>query len=324
MHPLERRTLRSQQSEARKALPEIRSLIEQGKYEEAQKLVGDKFMARPIRQASYQTLGDLLITSPGGDSVTGYRRELNIDTAIARTEFSIGSTATVREVFISPVDQVIVLRISARETKRADRQGRLNFNLAMQTPQRASTSTEGNATLILRGVNGDSNGIKGALRFEARVHVITTGGKVVADASQLHIQNADSAVILIAAATSYKKFDDVSGDPSALTASAIQSASAKSYETLRAAHIAEHQRLFRSVSIDLGHSAAENLPTRQRVKDFATGNDPQLAALYFQYGRYLLLSSSRPGSQPANLQGIWNDSLTHPGTASTRSTSTRR
>jgi alpha-L-fucosidase 2 len=269
-------------------------------------------MSRPIRQAAYQTLGDLLLTTPGGNSVSDYRRELNIDTAIARTEFSLGSVTTVREAFISPVDQVLVIQLSAREIKKAERSGKLSFNLAMQTPQRGTFTTEGNETLILRGSNGDANGVKGALKFEARVRVMIQGGRVVADGTQLHVENADSAVILVAAATSYKNFADVSGDPSAITSKIIECASAKTYETLRAAHIAEHQRLFRSVSIDLGHSESENLSTRQRVKNFAEGKDPQLAALYFQFGRYLLISSSRPGSQPANLQGIWNDSLTPP------------
>jgi alpha-L-fucosidase 2 len=299
--------------EAKAALPEIRRLIDAGRFEEAQALVQQKFMARPLWQAAYQTLGDLLITMSGGDTAREYRRELDLDTATARTEFVLGSVRYVREVFVSPADQVLVVRLSAQEEKRKERSASLNLTLGFQSPQQSGVSVEAGDELVLSGVNTEANGIPGALRFEARLRVVGEGGKVVADKGQLHVSGASSVTLYLAAATSYRRYDDVSGDPKAINLSTLQAAQARSFEELRARHLAEHQRLYRRVGLDLGRSAAaEQLPTDQRVRMSPTEEDPSLATLYFNYGRYLLISSSRPGSQPANLQGIWNDSLNPP------------
>jgi alpha-L-fucosidase 2 len=301
--------------EALAALPEVRRLIAAGDHEAAQRLTQQKLMSRPMRQMPYQTLGDLLFTFAGGEPVANYRRELNLDTAVAQTRYTIGSdtwgTVHVREVFASPVDQVIVVRLTATAPGRPD-QGRLSFLLGAQSQQDATSRTEGTDTLLLDGRNGGAEGIAGALKFQARVKVITDGGTLRADGQQLHVAGARSALVLIAAATSYRRYDDVSGDPAALNVATLRAAAGKTYDQLLAAHTAEHQRLFRRVTLDLGRTPAADLPTDERVRRFAEGNDPALAALYFQYGRYLLISSSRPGSQPANLQGIWNDSLTPP------------
>jgi alpha-L-fucosidase 2 len=169
----------------------------------------------------------------------------------------------------------------------------------------------------MRGVNGDGAGATadgrpmiGALRFEARVRVLTTGGTRRAADGAVVVRDADAVTLLIAAATSYRTFEDVGGDPAARVAAVLDPASRKSVDALRAAHLRDYQPLFRRVSLDLGASKA--MPTDERVGAFADGQDPGLAALYFQYGRYLLLASSRPGSQPANLQGIWNDSMSPP------------
>jgi alpha-L-fucosidase 2 len=302
-------------SDARAALPEVRRLIDAGDYDAAQKLAGEKLMARPATQMPYQTLGDLMFTFAGGEPTATYRRELNLDSAVAKTEFTIGNsnwgTAHVREVFASPVDQVIVVRITATAPGRPD-QGRLTFTLGAQSHQQANTRTEGDNVLILEGRNGGSANIAGALKFQAKVKVVLDGGTLRADGQQLHISGARSALVVIAAATSFRNYHDVTGDPAALNEATLAAVAGKTYDALLAAHTAEHQRLFRRVSIDLGRTPAADLPTDERVRRFAEGNDPALASLYFQYGRYLLISSSRPGSQPANLQGIWNDSLTPP------------
>jgi alpha-L-fucosidase 2 len=256
-----------------------------------------------------------MFTFSGGEPTATYRRELNLDTAVAKTELTIGTTAWgtvhVREVFASAVDQVIVMRVTATAPNRPD-QGRLTFTLGVSSHQLANSRTEGDDVLLLDGRNGGSAGIAGALKFQARVKVIADGGSLRADGQQLHVSGARSALVLIAAATSFQKYNDVSGDPDALNRATIAAASGKTYDQLYAAHTAEHQRLFRRVSLDLGRTPAADLPTDERVRGFATGNDPALASLFFQYGRYLLISSSRPGTQPANLQGIWNDSLTPP------------
>jgi alpha-L-fucosidase 2 len=301
--------------EALAALPEVRRLIAAGEHEAAQKLAQQKLMSRPLRQMPYQTLGDLMFTFSGGEPAATYARELDLDTAVATTRLTIGNsqwgTAHVREVFASPVDQVIVVRLTATAPNRPD-QGRLTFTLGVQSHQQANSRTEGGDTLILEGRNGGAEGIAGALKFQARVVVKIDGGSLRADGQQLHVSGARSALVLVAAATSFRRYDDVSGDPAALNAATLAAAGGKTYEQLRAAHTAEHQRLFRRVALDLGRTPAADLPTDERVRRFAEGNDPALAALFFQYGRYLLISSSRPGTQPANLQGIWNDSLTPP------------
>jgi len=303
--------------EALAALPEIRRLIAAGDYAAAQKLAQQKFMSRPLKQMPYQTLGDLMLTFSGGETVASYRRELNLDTAVAKTEYTTGAGTGavnyVREVFVSPVDQVIVLRLTAAAASHPEWGGRLNFTLGLLSPQQANSRTEGNDVLVLEGRNGGAEGIEGALKFQARVMVRLEGGGILrADGQQIHVSGAHSALVLIAAATSFRRYDDVSGDPDALNRATFQAVAGKGFDRLLAAHTAEHQRLFRRVSLDLGHTAAADLPTDERVRRFAEGNDPALAALYFQYGRYLLISSSRPGTQPANLQGIWNDSMNPP------------
>ncbi|MEZ5277037.1 MAG: glycoside hydrolase family 95 protein [Opitutaceae bacterium] len=295
------------------ALPEVRALIDRGEFAAAQELADSKMMGRPRTQMPYQTVGDLILSFAGGDTATGYHRELNLDTAVATTSYTIGggawATTYTREVFASPIDDVIVMRLSAR---RNGQPGQLNFTLGYQSPQMATSWTVDDHTLILAGKNGDYAGIAGALTYQAQAKVIVGDGSIRADGQQLHVRGASTALVIIAVATSFNRYDDTGGDPAARNAATFAAVTGKSYEDLLAAHTTEHQRLFRRVTIDLGRTSAADLPTDERVRRFATGNDPALAALYFQFGRYLLISSSRPGSQPANLQGIWNDNLNPP------------
>ena len=291
------------------ALPEARRLIFAGKYDEAFTLINSNMMAKPVRQMPYETVGDLFLNFPTNETVSDYQRELDLDTAVAHVTYTSGGVKFTREIFSSPVDQVIVVRLTA------DQPGQISFTAGMKTPQQATVKTEGPYTLVMSGVNGEAYGVKGALKFQARVRLLKVGGFMVPDADKktVSVRGADSATLLIAAATSYKNYRDVNGNPEAVVKKQIAAAVKKSFDDLLAAHIAEHQRLFRRVSIDLGVSGdGTKLPTDERIKHFAEGNDSQLAALYFQFARYLLICSSRPGSQPANLQGIWNDSMMPP------------
>ena len=292
--------------EALAALPEARRLVFEGKYREADALVNRKMIAKPRGQMPYQTLGDLLLALPEVRTVANYRRDLDLDTGIARVSYTAEGVKFTREVFASPVDQVIVLRLTA------DKPGQIAFTAGFKTPQKATNTVEGTDTLVLTGVNGAADGIPGALRFQARLKLIATGGTTTVENNRLSVAGANSALLLISAATSYKSFKDVSGDPEAAAKTCLAAASRKPYDTLRQDHVAEHQRLFRRVALDLGVTDAVKLPTDERIKNFAKGNDPHLAALYFQFGRYLLIASSRPGGQPANLQGLWADSLNPP------------
>ncbi|HEU4766440.1 MAG TPA: glycoside hydrolase family 95 protein, partial [Pyrinomonadaceae bacterium] len=291
------------------ALPEARRLIFEGKYKEAHDLVGAKMMAQPIKQMPYEPVGDLKFLFPQHENATNYRRELDLNTAIAKVTYTVGPTTFTREMFVSPVDQVVVVHLTA------DKPGQLSFSAIFETPQKATVSAETSDTLVLSGENGEAFGIKGGLKFEARALVLARGGQAKREndpRTRIVVSNADSAVLLIAAATSYRSYKDVTGDPRVLASGHLKTARDKPIATLRAQHVREHQRLFHRVKLNLGRTAAADLPTDQRPSQFLKGLDPHLATLYFQYGRYLLISSSRPGSQPANLQGIWNHLMTPP------------
>ncbi len=292
------------------ALPEARRLIFAGKYKEAHDLVGARMMAQPIKQMPYEPVGDLKLLFPQHQNVTNYRRQLDLNTAIASVSYDAGEVNFTREMFVSLMDQVIVVHLNAGQSEQ------LSFSVVFETPQKATVSTESSQTLVLSGENGDAFGIKGGLKFEARALVLARGGETRAEKDRIVVSKADSAVLLIAAATSYLNYKNITADPRALVNDYLRLARTKPLRSLRALHVREHQRLFHKVKLNLGRSAAAelstNLPTDQRPAQFLKGLDPQLATLYFQYGRYLLISSSRPGSQPANLQGIWNHLMTPP------------
>ena len=293
--------------DARTALPEVRKMVFNGEYKEAEDSINAHMMGNPSREMPYQPLANLMLDFPAISSVTDYRRDLDLDTAIATTSFIADGVKYVREVFVSPVDQVLIYRVWASQPRR------ISFFLRLTTEQQATITTKAPATLIMSGKNSELRGIPGALKIESRVRVVADGGKTAISSKLIQVQGANAATIYLAAATSFKSYNDVSGDPSARTRAAISNALARRYAQLRARHVAEHQRLFRRVRLDLGHSAAaEQLPTDERIAGFDSTNDPELAVLYFQFGRYLLIASSRPGTQPANLQGIWNDRMLPP------------
>jgi alpha-L-fucosidase 2 len=304
--------------DAKAALPEVRQLVFDGKYKEAAGLISSKVMAKPLKQMPYETVGDLLLNFSAATNVENYRRDLNLDTAVSTVSYTANGVKFTREVFSSPVDQVIVMRITA------DRKGAISFTAGMKTPQKATVNVEFGDTFVMRGTNGDYESVKGALNFEARVKVLADGGttsllrktdsalELPGKGDHLVVNKANSVTFLIAAATSYKSFQDVSANPEEIVKKQVAAASRKSFDKLLKAHVAEHQRLFRRVSLDLGSDDAMKLPTDERIKAFPDVSDPQFATLYFQYGRYLLIGSSRPGSQPAGLQGIWNESMSPP------------
>ncbi len=293
--------------EAARALPQIRRLIEAGDYAAATDLANAKFMATPLRQQPYNTLGELVLTFPGlPETADAYLRDLDLDAATARTRFAHDGVAYGREVIASAPDRVIAIRLTA------DRRGAIALDLAFDSPLKPTLTVEGGDTLVLSGRNGAHFGIQGALKVDCRVKVITRGGKVSAADKAVSVRGADEVLLLVAAATSYRRFDDVSGDPVGANKAVLAKASRKPWAALLADHRADHRRLFRAVSVDFGTTAAAVRPTDERIKASPTTDDPALAALYYQYGRYLLIACSRPGGQPANLQGIWNDKMSPP------------
>jgi alpha-L-fucosidase 2 len=302
--------------DAKKVLPEIRRLVAEEKYHEADTLC--KKMQGPYNQ-SYQPLGNLILKSDVLGSVNDYKRELDLDTAIASVTYRAGEATFTREIFCPVQDRVIAVRLTC------DKPGQIGFTASLDSPVRSQSSVSGD-DLRLTGkapahcdpnyhstanpiVYDDAEG--SGMRFECRVRAIHEGGQLVAEGSSLRIEGADSVTLFIAAATGYRSFDQMPDGPIDCVP-ALDAAVKRSYAQIRDEHVAEHQRLFRRVSIDLGKGRTD-LPTDVRLKAFqAKPDDPGLLALYFQYGRYLLIASSRPGSQPANLQGIWNEQVRPP------------
>lgn len=292
--------------EALASLPLARKLVFEGKYDEAAKLIDQKMMAKPLRQMPYETLGDLFISFPGMENAQDYSRDLDIASAVAHVSFKKGGVQYNRSIFSSAPDQVIVIHLTA------DKPGCITFKVGIQTPQKADCTVD-SSRLTLSGTNGSSQGITGILRFDCGVQIRTMGGKISAGPDNtLLVSEADSATIFIAAATGYKNYRDVSADSAGIVKRRLSSALKKTYEKLLNSHMAEYARFFRRVELNLGETEAMKLPTNERIVHFAEGKDPQLATLYFQFARYLLISCSRPGCQPANLQGMWNDSMTPP------------
>ena len=182
----------------------------------------------------------------------------------------------------------------------------------MDRPSKVNVFTRGNDELVLSGITSDHETVKGNVQFEAHVKIMATGGSISANDTALNVAGADAATIYISIATNFTNYNDISGNASERANAYLQDALKKNYDQALKDHIADYQNYFQRVSLDLGVTDAVHKPTDVRLEQFTKGNDPQLVALYFQFGRYLLISSSRPGGQPANLQGIWNDQLAPP------------
>jgi len=289
---------------AYKFLPQIRELLEAGKQKEAEDLAMQEFMSVPVRQRAYQAFGDLLLEFPDiqESGITDYRRELDLDTGVATTRFVYKGVTYKREVFASYPAKVLVVRLSANQPFS------LTFTASLKCAHKDPLTVAATDGISMSGRVEDS-----AIRFEARLTgQATARGLPKSSTHGLFCNGCDSATLILSGATNFQNYRDVSADPKARNDAILAAVAGKSFDALLAEQIADHQSLFRRVSLDLGTSPAARLPTDERIKAFATGNDPQLVALLFQYGRYLLIASSRPGGQPANLQGLWNDSNNPP------------
>ena len=287
---------------AAKFLPELRRLLGEGKQKDAEDLAMREFMSVPLKQEMYQPFGDLLFQFKNHEGASSYQRELDLDGAVATVSYNLGDARFTRTAFSSFPDQVLVQRLVASEP------ARLSFAVRLPCPHGGTYARvlDVNTMLVTGRVDGDG------LRFAALVRVLVSNGSVTVTPAGIMVDKADSATVLVTAATSFQNFRDVSADPEALATAAMQAASARPYDELLSRHQTDHRALFRRVNIDLGTSPAAAQPTDVRMMATDKVNDPQLVALVFQYGRYLLIASSRPGDQPANLQGIWNDRASPP------------
>ena len=295
-------------------VPQVRQLLAEGKVTEAQDLARAKMLSDPVRQKAYQPFGDIRLTFPGHEAATDYQRDLDLDRAIATTRYEVDGVTFTREVFASYPDNVIAIHLTASQP------GKLSFGVRLDSPHKDSRS----AAMLQPGAPSPAAGILSldgqvqtdGLRFASRLKVLAEGGSFRADGSTLSVAAADSATLLLVAATSFNTWEDVSADPEARCAAYVAALGSRDYAALRDTHIADHRKLYRRASLDLGTTEAAGLPTDERVRRVRkAGNpdaDPALAALHFNYGRYLLIACSRPGSQPANLQGVWNELLNPP------------
>jgi alpha-L-fucosidase 2 len=285
---------------AAKFLPQLRELLAAGKQKEAEALGMTEFMSVPLRQMAYQPCGDLWLEFPGHAAARDYRRELDLDAAVATARYCVGETTFTREVFASHPANAIVVRLAA------DRAGQLTFNLRLTSPHEGSTARD----VALPGLAVEGRVKNGAMRFGAQVHARVEGGTSEREGDTLRVTGADRVTLVLTAATNFVSSRELSeADLVARCTAQLDALATTSADTLLAAHQADHRALFRRVALDLGTSPAATLPTEQRLRADDKSADPQLVALVFQFGRYLLIASSRPGSQPANLQGVWNQDL---------------
>lgn len=273
------------------------SLVKPWKY----KVQNDTPPAVAKFQADYQPFGDVFLSFKGTSSATSYKRELELNTAISKTTYTLNGVNYTREYFVSQPNQAIVIHI------KADKAGSISFETLLNSPHKFHTT---------RKVDDKTLGLSlqvrnGALRGESLLRVETKKGSATVSSDRIMVSNADEVTLYLTAGTNYLRYNDVSGDPLTACNSALQSLREKKYLDVRDAHIKEYQQYYNPFSISLGRED-NSLPTNERLAKFSESNDASFAALYVQYGRYLLISSSRPGTRPANLQGIWNDLLTPP------------
>ncbi len=289
---------------AREALPEIRRLIFEGRNREAQELCGRAIISPTSHGMPYQTVGSLLLDFDEMGPVGGYRRELDLTTAVATTRYTSGGVHFTREAFTSFPDSLLIVRLSASQP------GMLSFTVGYASPEGARRSVQAldGGVLRLDGRGSDHEGVHGAVRFTALTRIRCVGGEVTADGDRLRVKGATEATLHVAVATNFVDYRTLAGDPAARAVRQLEQAP-EEYEAAREVHAAAYRRMFDRVAFRLGGPSRSGVPTDRRIAEFAAVDDPGLAALYFQFGRYLLICSSQPGGQPANLQGIWNDKL---------------
>ena len=292
---------------AKGALPRVRSLIAEGKYREAQNLADASIMPGANRNSGmpYQTFGDLYISMPGHGSYTGYRRELSLDSALSVVSYTVGGVSYRRETIatLGPGDNVVAVRLTASKP------GMITFTACLTSPHHDVITRSEGGEVTLSGVTSRHEGLKSLVRFQGRMAADVSGGTVTSSGGVISVSGADEAVVYVSIATNVKSYNDVSADEQERTRNGLRAAMAKGYAALREAHLGVFTGYMGRVKLDLGPDRFPSVPTDRRIAAFAATADPWLVATYFQFGRYLLICSSQPGTQPATLQGIWNDKM---------------
>ncbi|MFP3591415.1 glycosyl hydrolase family 95 catalytic domain-containing protein [Chryseobacterium sp. SIMBA_038] len=289
------------------SIQKVRRLINERQFEKAQDLTNNTYPRTAPQDLNYgmpyQTMGDLFLDFKGHENFKNYNRALDIEKAISTVSYEVNGVTFKREIFSSFADNVIMIKLSS------SKKGNLNFNINASTPHlKKSIFTEKNQ-LVINGTSGSVDNKIGKINFKTIVFPVLKGGKLNSTDDQLQISGADEVVIYVSIATNFKKYNDLSGNPGARVSEYLNKALNKKYDAELKAHVEKYQKYFKRVNLDLGTTEQARKTTDIRIKEFGNSNDPNLIALYFQFGRYLLISSSQQGTQPANLQGIWNYQL---------------
>ncbi len=291
--------------DALKAIPEIQNLIWKGEFLKAQNMASEKVMANTNSGMPYQTFGDAYISMPGISDYTDYYRELSLDSARTVTCWTSHGVRYIREAVASLADNVIMVRLTA------DHPGCITFNASFSSPQSDVIIRSENGESLLEGVTANHEGLKGKVRFMGRMTARVKGGKAQQTSRDgiVSVKNADEAVIYITIATNFVNYNDITGDEAAKSKLALDSAMAHSYEQGMNRHVELFRKQMNRCRLWLGNDCYPDMPTDERIVNFSKHDDNYLVATYYTFGRYLLICSSQPGTQPANLQGIWNDKM---------------
>ena len=281
----------------------VRYYIFEKNYKKAENLANKGLTAKKLHGSIFQSIGNLNIDFENTNNFINFYRELDIEKALATTTFTANGVTYKREVFVSEPDQVIVIRLTANQ------KGKLSFTTYFDGELQKSSKALDKHTLEMTGLSSSHEGVSGQVKYNATANIITFGGVKTVKENGINVSHANEALILVSMATNFTNYKTLDTNETLKSNSFLAKASKKSYQSLLENHIKTYQKYFKRVDFDLGTSEAAKLPTDQRVKNFATSYDPALVSLYYQFGRYLLISSSQPDGQVANLQGIWNGSI---------------
>jgi len=286
-----------------RVLDSIQYYIFKGEYKRAQVLADKGLTAKQLHGSMFQSAGNLNLAFENNQGYTDYYRELDLEKAVFTTTFKVNGTTYKREIFTSIPDNVIVIKLSASAP------GMLSFTAGFDGELQKYSGAIDNTTLQMKGLSSNHDGVEGKVKFDAKAKIINTGGTTTVEAGKIKVSRANEVVILISVATNFTNYKTLDTDESKKSSDYLTMAASKPYKKLLSGQLTAYQNYFNRVQFNLGTSAASKLPTDERIKNFAATYDPELISLYYQFGRYLLISSSQPGGQPANLQGIWNGSI---------------
>ncbi|WP_200974901.1 glycoside hydrolase N-terminal domain-containing protein [Echinicola sp. 20G] len=293
-------------SKSKAAIPYIQKLIFEGNYQAAQELANEKVMSQTNDGMPYETFGNVYISFPGHQGYQDYYRDLDLEKAISTVSYTVDGVQYQREVFSAFEDDVIMVRLTA------DRAASITCNVQMTSPHDNAVARVREDQLTLSGQSQTHDHQRGGVKFQGRIKASHKGGELVVKDGLISVKEADELTLYISIATNFINYKDLSEEYEQKAANILNAALTKDYDAIKKAHVQFYQQFYNRVSLDLGVTSEAEKPTDQRIEHFAEVNDPQLAALYFQFARYLLISCSQPGGQPANLQGIWNDMLFPP------------